>query len=95
MYARASEPQIATYGCFESSWVFYARRPIQEFHGGDLKRAADFIHQGGDRFLLTTSKAWPELEPLVGDDVEILARVPYFMRRRDLLLVAPSGKSPR
>jgi 4-amino-4-deoxy-L-arabinose transferase-like glycosyltransferase len=88
VYTKTSQPEIAAYGCFEPSWAFYARRPIRFLAPNNPAEAARFLDQGGTRFLVTSDRHWEALRPLLKAKVGVLARVPYFLRRGDLIVLA-------
>jgi 4-amino-4-deoxy-L-arabinose transferase-like glycosyltransferase len=87
VYAKTPEPQIAAYGCFQPSWVFYARRPIRFLAPENPGEVGRFLRQEGIQFLLITDRHWAAIRPSLPTEAAILARVPYFLGQGDLLVV--------
>lgn len=87
MYEQCGEPQIAAYGRFEPSWVFYARRPILMFEAENPAAAQRFLGENASHFLITTDRHWRTLQPSLRQKAEVVARVPYFLRRDELLVI--------
>lgn len=92
-YAKTPQPTFAAYRCFESSWVFYARRPIQSLPGDGPDAAVRFLTESEHRFLVTTDKEWENIQPLLPEHAAVLTCVPHFMRQQQLVLIwCPSEK---
>ena len=87
MYEQCGEPQIAAYGRFEPSWVLYARRPIRMFEAENPAAAQRFLGENASHFLITTDRHWRTLQPSLRQKAEVVARVPYFLRRDELLVI--------
>ena len=75
--------EIASYGCLEPSWVFYARQPITELQ----QEPRDFLAAGPHRCVITTDDRWKELQPELPAGVTRLAEVPYFLKDERLVLL--------
>lgn len=102
---RGGEPRVGAFGCLEPSWVFYGGRPIQELSAdkpAETARrdagtvptrspAAEFFGDGADRYIITTDRHWPTLQPLLPPTATVLAECPRLFRRDQLLLI---GRSP-
>lgn len=90
--AHSSEPQVASFGCLEPTWVFYGRRPIRNFDGSLDDDVTAFVRADGDSFVITTEAKHLEVEDRLPSDVRVLAKVPYFLRDRTLVLLGrPNG----
>jgi hypothetical protein len=85
---RSLDPQIATLGCLEPSWVFYARQPlrpvlIEQLH--DDTRG--YFAPGRESFVITTRTHLAELESHLPDGVQVLAEAPYFLKDEQLVVL--------
>ncbi len=95
--------RLATFRCLESSWVFYAGRPIHELEP-DPSRAATTMDRTKswkkkpwvtpqtfaaepDALIVTTDEHVAELESLLQADVEIIESVPFFLKPDRRLLL--------
>ncbi|MEN6367769.1 MAG: glycosyltransferase family 39 protein [Thermoguttaceae bacterium] len=87
VYARTSQPILAAYGCFEPSWVFYARRPIESLPDDEPDEPIDFLREGDNHFLITTDVEWEAIRPLLPENAVVLTSTPYFMRQEKLLVI--------
>jgi 4-amino-4-deoxy-L-arabinose transferase-like glycosyltransferase len=85
--ARSEEPRIASFGCMEPSWVFYAGQPITEFRRKDRAGAKDFL-AGDDAFLITTKRLYEQMRPELPEDVRVVAEAREFLKEGHLVLVA-------
>ena len=84
-----SPSQLAAYGCLEPSWVFYARRPIRELTRRQADEAVSFLTREDSHYLITSSHDFEKIGGHLPRDVGIVARVPYFLRKSELLLLGP------
>jgi 4-amino-4-deoxy-L-arabinose transferase-like glycosyltransferase len=99
LHRGVQEPQLGSYGDFEPSWVFYARRPIVPLclapvEGTPQSRwkaqplpAGEFFCQGPDRYILTTDKDWEHLRPVLLSEARVVAEVPRFLRKGRWLII--------
>jgi 4-amino-4-deoxy-L-arabinose transferase-like glycosyltransferase len=85
--ARSEEPRIASFGCMEPSWVFYAGQPITEFRRKDPAGAKDFL-AGDDAFLITTKRLYEQIRPELPEDARVVAEARKFLKEGHLVLVA-------
>jgi len=92
--ARSPNPRIAAFGCLEPSWVFYAGRPIREFSHRQAADMAEFL-AAPHSYVITRQRDLGRLEAELSGDLAVLARVPYFLRSGDLVLVGSAAAAPR
>jgi 4-amino-4-deoxy-L-arabinose transferase-like glycosyltransferase len=101
--SRSEQASIASFGCLESTWVYYAGQPIRELPAGRTNGAAsDFVRENPEPFILTTDRSLAALQAQLPDDFGVLAEVPYFLKKDRLVLVgrtrtdrAEVARSPR
>lgn len=79
------EPEVASYGFFRSSWVFYTHQVIHSVD--DAQQAGAYLESSPDAFLVTVADRLEEIEPQLPDDVEILLRRPRFLKNGELILL--------
>jgi len=90
--ANAADPRVASFGRLEPTWVYYLGRPIREIPHDDESPAAgvaasnQFLGDPGT-FLITTRDRAALLTPGLPAGVVELARVPYFSRIDEDLVV--------
>mgnify|MGYP005848384959 CR=1 FL=1 len=90
--ARSHRPRIATYECIEPSWVHYLGQNLCVFSGGQGRAAGEFLARGGEEhFLLTTSDRLERLRPWLPEHVTAVARVPLFLKRGELVVLAAAA----
>jgi hypothetical protein len=94
---RGKQAGLASFDCLESTWVFYAKRRIQEIHSGpDLDATTrEFLKQHPEPYIITTRSRLATLQPLLPSDFTVLDEVPYFLRRDQLVLLGPDSTGPR
>jgi 4-amino-4-deoxy-L-arabinose transferase-like glycosyltransferase len=87
--SRSDRPQVAAYGAFEPSWVFYGGRPIQFIRRRHPDRAVEFLGNrvGSDRFVITTRENFARISARLPANTGVLETVPYFMKPTQLLLL--------
>jgi 4-amino-4-deoxy-L-arabinose transferase-like glycosyltransferase len=78
---------LATFGCHEPSWVFYAKQSVPEFSRYEAAAAADFLSSHENPFLITTDKRLEHLKPSLPQGFDALASAPFFLKRSNLVLV--------
>ena len=88
------DPKVASYGCLEPSWVFYAGRPIREFHG-DPHEVGDLLAASADQFVITTDRNLPDLADALSFQIKILADIPYFLKKDRLILLGRDDEVTR
>jgi 4-amino-4-deoxy-L-arabinose transferase-like glycosyltransferase len=93
--ARHESPEVAAFGRLEPSWVFYARQPIRLIPSSQPARAVAFLREDTNRFLITTDGDLDRLGNQLPADTKVLASVPYFLKRSQLVVVGPVSKPPR
>lgn len=85
--AVSAAPQFAAYGRFEPSWVFYARQPVRMLSRKEAPAVGRFLSEDGDRFVVMAERDWRAIRSSLPPEAAVLAQVPYFMRRDQLLLI--------
>jgi 4-amino-4-deoxy-L-arabinose transferase-like glycosyltransferase len=85
--AQSDDPQIATVGCMEPSWVFYAGRPIAQLLPRQRAALTDFF-AGEDAFLITTPRVYRRIRPRLPDEARVVAKAQEFLGDGELLLVS-------
>ncbi len=84
--------QLAGYQFIRESFVFYAGQPIRRIDKpGELR---EFLRQSDRPFVFATNKQEAELRAEFGDELEVLARRPRFLRRGEVLLLGRPGTGP-
>ncbi len=101
--ALPTDAKFASYGCLESSWIFYAGRPVYELETKAI--ANEPIHQRKfwqpkprpsvsqfaadypDALVITTADALPALERQLPKEYEVVAEADYFLKNKKLLLL--------
>jgi len=83
---RTDHPRLASYRCLEPSWVFYCNQRIHEF-GGDSRGVLQFLRADADNLVITTDRHLAELQAEHSRDIQVLAEVPYFMKKDRLVLL--------
>ena len=91
---------VASFGVLESSWVFYANRPIHEIGESDLSQSdrlfwkpkprasvEAFLKQNSEAMFITTEEEFDSLKNRLPDDFEILQTADYFLKNKRLYLV--------
>ncbi len=95
IFRQNSRPAIASYGCLESTWVFYAKQPITEFAWAaePNKALAKFVEDHSEACFITTDRFLPQLQAQLPGEFAVLTDVPYFLKKDRLVLVArdPDG----
>lgn len=90
----ASEPKLHSYGVLEPSWVFYAGQAIEELEAPrDRSELIARLSKSG-AFAITLITHYEHLKTNLPADVEVLERVPYFLRpdKPDLVLIGRPSK---
>lgn len=70
--------QVVTYRVLRPSWVFYARQELQQYT--EAHQAAQAVNEGSRVYLLATEERLPDLQTKLSPHVEVLGRVPRFLR---------------
>lgn len=100
------DAQLATYGILESSWVYYARRPIYELELNDGDPFVDRMSMWKDKprpdvttffatekpsYLITLKSKVPELIQQLPTDHEIIAETNLFLKEERLVVIRHQG----
>ncbi len=84
--------QLAGYHFVRESFVFYARQPIASCEKPDELRR--FLDESERPYVFATSKQEEELRAAFGEELEVVARRPRFLRRGEILLLARRRSDP-
>jgi len=95
--------KLASYGCLESSWVYYAGRPVYELGPNEITTDPDldrkfwqpkprlsvrqFAEVNPDSPLITTAEDLPALQRQLPGKYEVVAEADYFLKNKKLLLI--------
>ena len=95
--------KLASYGCLESSWVYYAGRPVYELDPAKTATGPiperkfwepkprlsvrQFATDNPDSPLITTEEALPALQHQLPVKYEVVAEADYFLKNKKLLLL--------
>lgn len=98
--ANSENPSIASFRCLESSWVFYAGRPIQELteissnertvtgaEPANSTSVRTFFETHREPYLITTRRHLEELTPALEPGVRVLAEAKYFLKSETLVVL--------
>jgi len=85
IHARSDHPQIASFNRLEPSWVFYSGQTVEDYKSS--ADAARFLASSPDAFIITSEEKLPQLKPALPDGVGVVAKVPYFGRKGQLLVI--------
>lgn len=92
VHSRGSEARIASFGCHEPSWVYYAGEPVREISRYEPNAAAEFLSGGIDSYLITTDRRLAALKSEV-PNLRVVTSTPYFLKRSNLVLIAGTAES--
>jgi len=84
--ANSDRPRVAAFGHLEPTWVFYGGRTIRYFGHDRPDRATAFL-AGDSSFLITTADLHRRLQEELPQEVAVLAKVPYFLKEGDLVVL--------
>ncbi|MFV1966486.1 MAG: ArnT family glycosyltransferase [Pirellulaceae bacterium] len=109
--AQGDHVSVAAFGCLEPTWVFYGGRPINELTtrtGAWVERQGSwvrkpettvqkFLESSPDGFIITCDEHLTQLRELLPADYDVIAKIPYFLRKGSLMVVGASraGKGVR
>ena len=96
--SHATEPRIASYYALEPSWVFYSGQSITEFprqrtSAGEpesqsaAEQLVEFLLTEPSGFVITRREHARELQPILPDDVVVLAAADQFLSSRELVVL--------
>lgn len=83
--SESEQPVVAAFAGFRSSWVFYTRQTIPQFHQGHAAEAQAFLEAGNDHFLIVPRTEVKALEERLS--LQVVSEVDWFLERDSLLLV--------
>jgi len=97
IFKHNQDPAIASYGCLESTWVFYAKRPITEFVSSvdPDARLAEFVENNSQACFITTDRCLPQLMSQLPSEFIVLTDVPFFLKKDRLMLVGRDAVAAR
>ncbi len=87
---RSDQPQLASFGCLESTWVYYARRPIRELSLNENDPASFvglFLTDNPEPFVITTQEQFARLEEHLPPEIGVVKTVKYFLKDERLILL--------
>ncbi len=79
------EAQVAVFGFFRPTLVFYFGRDIQFCDSSD--QAIDFARMGGDSILVTTESQYAQLKGKLPESTQIIERISQFPNRDEVLVL--------
>ena len=79
------EAQVAAFGFFRPTLVFYFGRDIQFCDSSD--QAIDFARMGGDSILVTTESQYAQLKGKLPESTQIIERISQFPNRDEVLVL--------
>jgi 4-amino-4-deoxy-L-arabinose transferase-like glycosyltransferase len=101
---RGGDIKVGAFRCLEPTWVFYGGRPINQLtsHRNWVERngswviepeirVRDFLEQSPNACIITTDEHLAKLRRLVPNHFDVVAEAPYFLRRRQLVVVGPTN----
>lgn len=80
--------RLAAYGILEPSWVYYAKRPIDEISRGDETSLMNLMTATDHLYVLARSDDAETLEQRYPDHFSRVAEAPYFLRHGQIVLLA-------
>jgi len=83
---------VAAYNSLEPSWVFYLGRPIQFLPASQGPEVINEMARRGDFCLLLTRKRYEQLREKLGSDLTPIAGIPYFLKKREEVLLLGTRK---
>ena len=85
-------PEIASYGFFRPSFVYYAGRPVT--YCQNTQTLHRFAEQAARPYVITTSEQEDEVRQTWPGPLSVLVRTPCFMKRKELMVLMPSPSDP-
>jgi hypothetical protein len=108
IFARSPNPEVATYGPCDPSWIFYLRRPLGEIEVGSAAPTGEsgflprrgsrptldeFLRDGTSRFVIARQRDLPEIGRTSSAAIDVIAEVPGS--RSDERLMVLSLRDPQ
>lgn len=85
-------PEVAAWGGYEPSWVFYLKSPILELQeSADAVRFANQLTPG--KFMLVRETDYARLQTKLSCQPTVISRVPLFLKRDQVLVLGPPSVS--
>jgi len=85
-----SDPvRIASYRHFNSTYVFYAERQVDEI--GNLDQLRHYLQSGQPTYLLVRDDEWENIADSLPADTRVVSRRPRFLRPGELILLYHGG----
>jgi 4-amino-4-deoxy-L-arabinose transferase-like glycosyltransferase len=89
--AQSRRPEVASWHCLESSWVYYLGEPIHEFPHVSNKEGAGllstYLGESPDRFVIVRARDWQEIQGYIAKEAIVLTEAPYFLKKERLLVI--------
>ncbi len=92
LQAQTGSDAVVAYAHLEPSWVFYGGRPIQYFASNEVDEMRQFVNQHWDPAIITTRERFDEVSTAFDGRYEIVATTPYFLKKKELVLLRSSGQ---
>lgn len=86
-------PSIAAFRYFRPSWVFYYGQPIKEYF--EPEEIQQFFTGSPDGFLITNEKQLPKLKKAFPAGLDIVSRVPQFLKKGEIIVVRQPAATAR
>jgi 4-amino-4-deoxy-L-arabinose transferase-like glycosyltransferase len=96
--AHSEKPQVASWKCLESSWVYYLQGPILELPRAnpqlaEEKQLVEFLNRGEDYFVVMKAADWPKLRESLPENVGVLQEISWFLKDDRLILLGRATNS--
>ncbi|MCC9607867.1 glycosyltransferase family 39 protein [Blastopirellula sp. JC732] len=85
----SSDEELFAYNALEPSWIFYSGRSIQEIQG-DEQLLQQEIAASPAPLIVTTRGQYEMLSDQTRKQLPVVESVPYFLRKEELIVIAPS-----
>lgn len=87
-----SDDELFAYNTLEPSWIFYSGRSIREING-DEATLQETIADSDSPLVVTTRGNYDRLSSETQRKLTVVESVPYFLRKEELILLAPQDSS--
>lgn len=92
MRSASDSPKLTAAGEFRSTWVFYARRPIEKQL---VQTVPQILAADHDQFAIMSRTDLEQVQSQLPDDIEVISEVPFFLKRDKSLVLLGRGRRPR
>lgn len=87
-----SDDELFAYNTLEPSWIFYSGRSIQEINGDEATLQQE-IAASESPLIVTTRGNYDRLSTATQNQMTVVESVPYFLRKEELIVLAPADSS--